>query len=280
MNGPWIDPLCRAEVDCIEPGEHALDGCSICVKLRLAFQDDCTVAGIKGELGVIDPRGGWSRFADLEPVLIYTPDRIPGNGQRLWEFRAVVDARTLERVNATRSGDDVTLQFRVCIAFAIGENLRSRREVVPHRIAASDWMKLLEQLGVCETLAIEMPLPRDEVGGHLARASGYLRDARRLLLASKWADAVAQVRKALDAARDWRGDAEAIKAVGGGQLGSLRTRGLAERLHLVRFAIEKMADPATHGDEVAAAFPWDHASARAVVALAIAVISAYATDEQ
>lgn len=255
------------------------------VRIRVECRDRCDLVGVLGELGLATDQYGWRSIGILEPNELHYPMIYEGREAHDWIFVVRVSKRKLEIINRNRATDG-SIMLKAKLQFtARSENgyQRSYFEYIDRRIASSDWTDILAKTGVCDTLLLELRLPRKspEQDEKLVRAIEFLQAGRMALASCKFVDAVAQARKALDSIRDWRDDADAVKQFGNQikDAPKLTALSLEGRIQLIRFATEFLAGPAAHGGTLEAGIQWTDATAKSALAMVAAVLNCYVGAE-
>jgi len=121
-----------------------------------------------------------------------------------------------------------------------------------HPVTREDWLTILEQTKYRQTMLVELVLPDAQAAPHLAKALGYLADARRRSLEGEHRLTVESLRQALASIKNMSPDEEddtetvmaALKAAR--SQAQTTTVGYRERYELVRQALKFLSDLGAH----------------------------------
>lgn len=114
---------------------------------------------------------------------------------------ALTTFRTLSMITDSRRGasEAVQLVFLLNLEFQSRDDVQTTTLEIPHRVAASDWLTLLEQVRHTSFHVIEVPLEGVPVRAGLSVATERFRAAIRHLELCQWDDAIAECRQVMEA---------------------------------------------------------------------------------
>jgi hypothetical protein len=268
--------LVEADVSALEPDSDILVNYGLVVRLALRFHEATKVLGLHGELGMAG-KSGWTRISGIEPLEPLVPFVGRQHGERTLGFRGVFAPAVLEAIEGFRGDSDLQLIVRAWLVWERDGDTNRSDVKLSYRVPMSDWVRIVHGMGAHRTLMFAVGMPHESrMPPELVRVLVDLDNARDELSAGRRAREVAKfVRQALEGITHWQGDAEDLKRLGGQPIGALREKELAERLQLVRLTLKWLVDPGAHGGAQAELATYEIPIAKAALAMAVAVLSAY-----
>lgn len=205
----------------------------------------------------------------------------PHKNEQWVTFDLDMDGSRVAAIEEQRAGRDFKL------GLAISGQATSQTASTPQRIRAdltidanqSTWVKVLEAMGYCRTLLLEIPMPGQDAPEELKQTVEHLRQAQDLMMRGKHREAVGACRDVLEsmgvALADEQGQTpEAVRSWFEGT----HEMDKAARVRLVRRALKILTHPARHADEVSAGHEWGPEDAKAIVTATAALVQLTAQD--
>jgi hypothetical protein len=182
-------------------------------------------------------------------------------------FQIELDRERLKALEEQRQGGDLYLKVRVegQLFWAGGTRRRSLvLDDATRPINQSDWARLRQEMGVGETLLLEIPAPSAQNRPDLAQAVTFWREAREDWMQGQYRDAVGKCRQVLEAL-----------PTGPQPAPNPRDRTKEERIEQVRRNLLELCHAALHTDAVCQAMSWDRADAELAVTECAGLLQLY-----
>ncbi|MDB4930663.1 MAG: hypothetical protein JWM10_3147 [Myxococcaceae bacterium] len=233
---------------------------------RHGARDHRDLTGVAGELSL----GNGDVVCRLEHQGSFV--RIHANSPATFEMAGHVDHAHLEAIEARRSGGDIAWKARFWgLVFTPDRPDSFQTPPCALAVPQSEWVKALAAAQWSRLMLIEVPMPDPQDHPEMARALGFLAQARERLGRGEYRGAVAHCREALEALGHAKKDpgSQNFPVKEGDLFAHNRGKTKEERFQLLRFAARVVTHPAHHaGKEPEAGVPdveYDRADAYAIV---------------
>jgi len=166
-------------------------------------------------------------------------------------LQAPISFAALSILNESRktSADSIRLAIALNVGMQTSKDWQHQLVEFTHRIAASDWLALLEETRHTQTSTIEIPLAGSAVPSGLATAMTRYRAALQHLQLCQWDDAIAECRQVIEDVSKAVGASES--SIGWPQFGDRERREawtFSERCSALRTIIRHTTHLAHHGE--------------------------------
>jgi hypothetical protein len=186
-----------------------------------------------------------------------------------------VDFRQLEEIEQKRNGGQLTFAFLVDGTVQHGGRigrLHARNNQLTYDVSASDWIRLLAQLGYGAYVTVEVPLTSPNgLVGEVGRAAQALQQAQAAYQRGDYEEAVADCRPGLEALEEADKGKFSLKPWD-------RVAGKEERFYWIQRSLFSVGHVAHHPNDTALAVGegarsgWDRADAGAAIAILAALL--------
>ncbi|WP_329325244.1 hypothetical protein [[Kitasatospora] papulosa] len=179
-------------------------------------------------------------------------------------LKFLLTSAQLHAINEARDGD-LRMELEVTGTLPQAPGFPgSTKEVLHFSVAKSRWIDQITALGPAVAFEMQVPFPLED--DPRAEPARHLRGAQRRLLEGDIDGAILEARRALEWIKDhsgwmWPGGKDRLQ----------RTQ--EERWAWIRFAVEDQTSAAVHKDAVTSAFSYSRDEARALIAIAAALLT-------